>query len=279
MGIGGGAALLVAGFVSQVTNERAIPPVAAPASTIVTQPARHTLPDGSVVELREGAEFLAAYTAATRRVVLRRGEAHFQVAKNAKPFVVVARELEVRAVGTAFSVHLDGKGIEVVVAHGQVAVGKGAADGVEWAAEDNRTETADRQRKQAEATPTAAPGSAASEWFVDAGNRLVVDTEKNFFAPQVFAVTEAELAQRLAWRVPRLEFNGTPLVNALATINRYSRVQLQLVGEEPGTVELSGVLRADNIEPLLAMLEGHYGLTLFRAGDIVIVSGAEPQTR
>jgi transmembrane sensor len=56
-------------------------------------------------------------------VVLERGEAHFQVAKNpARPFVVVARGVEIRAVGTAFSVGLESTRVEVLVTEGQVAV-------------------------------------------------------------------------------------------------------------------------------------------------------------
>jgi transmembrane sensor len=76
-----------------------------------------------------------------------------------------------------------------------------------------------------------------------------------------------------------LEFNGSPLAEAVATINRYSRVQLRLVGAEAGKVELSGVLRADNIEPLLTMLEGHYGLSVVRAGNIVMLSVSAPPER
>src|SRR3546814_19282958 len=64
-----------------------------------------------------------------RRVILRRGEASFEVAHNVqRPFVVSAEGLDVRAVGTAFVVGIEDGGVEVTVAEGVVAVG-GAASG------------------------------------------------------------------------------------------------------------------------------------------------------
>src|SRR3546814_13511842 len=64
-----------------------------------------------------------------RRVILRRGEASFEVAHNVqRPFVVSAEGLDVRAVGTAFVVGIEDGGVEVTVEEGVVAVG-GAASG------------------------------------------------------------------------------------------------------------------------------------------------------
>ena len=57
------------------------------------------LPAGSRAELRDDARLSTEFTAGVRRVVLDRGEAHFEVQKDpARPFVVVAGRLEVRAV-------------------------------------------------------------------------------------------------------------------------------------------------------------------------------------
>ena len=64
-----------------------------------------TLPDGSVLSLSGRTEVLVRFSAAQRAVQLHYGAAHFQVAKDsARPFVVTADQLQVRAVGTAFSV-------------------------------------------------------------------------------------------------------------------------------------------------------------------------------
>ncbi len=71
----------------------------------VSAPERRELPDGSVVDLKPGAEIAVEFTPALRRVTLRAGAAHFAVVKNpARPFVVAVGDVEMRAVGTEYSV-------------------------------------------------------------------------------------------------------------------------------------------------------------------------------
>src|ERR1043166_3485761 len=60
---------------------------------IVLAPQKRILPDGSVVELKDGAAIQVDYTKASRLVILAAGTAHFQVAKNsAWPFIVKAQD-------------------------------------------------------------------------------------------------------------------------------------------------------------------------------------------
>src|SRR5258708_5796577 len=92
------------------------PVTLANAHAVRVVPERRTLPDGSFVELKFGAEIAVDYSGLLRRVSLKNGEAHFAVAKNKdRPFVVEAGGVEVRAVGTAFSVQLGSKQVEVLV--------------------------------------------------------------------------------------------------------------------------------------------------------------------
>src|SRR5204863_5888557 len=80
-------------------------------------------PDGSVVELNRGAVVSAHFTASERRMRLVSGEANFKVAKDPqRPFVVEARGVAVRAVGTAFNVRIDAVSVEVLVTEGVVNV-------------------------------------------------------------------------------------------------------------------------------------------------------------
>ena len=122
----GSACLLLAMFGALWKNRPA--PVAAPVAQVaIVTPATRTLPDGSVVQLKPGAEITVDFKGVTRAVALLRGEAHFQVAHDAKPFVVTAGAVEFRAVGTAFSVELDDASVELLVTQGRVAVEKPAA--------------------------------------------------------------------------------------------------------------------------------------------------------
>jgi transmembrane sensor len=225
------------------------------ASAVVSQPETQLLPDGSIVELNRGAHVTATFTAdgdGVRRVVLDRGEAHFQVRKNPlRPFIVVAAGVEVRAVGTAFAVQLGAQSVEVLVTEGRVAVDQPPAN--------------PPPSTGAPATP-ATPEPLA---FVNAGHRVQVELAAVPAAslappPPVLAVTETELRDRLAWRVPLLEFSGTPLAEVIPMFNRHNagHVQTPLVLADPalGEFQVSGVLRADNIASLLRLLQTEFGI-------------------
>lgn len=226
-----------------------------PASALVSQPARQTLPDGSLVELNDGAKIDVDFAGAFRRVVLTRGEAHFQVAKNpARPFVVRAGEVEVYAVGTAFSVQLGRAAVEVLVTEGRVAVDRPAPPTM---AATNRP---DRN----------------SQTFVDAGNLAVVTMDgavQTVPVPRVLPLSAGELDDRLSWRKPRLEFSGTPLAEVLRLFLRYSGVHITLADPVLGELEVSGVVRADNIEALLLLLKTNFGIVADRQGmDQIVLS-------
>ena len=242
--LAGAAALTIGlGFFLAVRQNGGL--LAAP-TAIVTEPRRQILPDGSVVLLREGAEIMADFSATTRRIALRRGEAHFDVVKDpARPFVVTAPGVEVRAVGTAFSVGLGGAAVEVLVTQGRVAV---------------------------------EPAAKAAE-LVDAGQRARVHSAGG--AAEVSVLSAAELAQASAWRAPQIEFSRTPLAEALALINaRLVPAGQRRIAADPADaglreLRLSGFLAADNAEGFLLLLEGNFGVYADRSGTGAIVLRAK----
>jgi transmembrane sensor len=225
-----------------------VPETSAAASAIVSIPARRFLPDGSVIELREGAAVSVAFSASVRRVVLSRGEALFHVAKDARrPFVVQAGGVQVRAIGTAFAVDLGGHAVDVLVTEGRVAV--------------------DRSSDAELAAPALAADSRTLA-LVDAGHELVVGAAADARdAARVSAVGASDLSARLAWRIPRLEFSGTPLSQVIAAVNRYSPIKLTLADPSLGGVQLSGVMRADHINTLIELLEEVHGIRAERRGE------------
>ncbi|MGH7947208.1 MAG: FecR family protein [Opitutaceae bacterium] len=209
-----------------------------PASTVVAVPARQMLPDGTVVELKDGAEISVAYSTSARRVALLRGEAHFQVTKdNARPFIVAVNSIEVRAVGTSFFVQRRSSQVEVLVTTGRVAV--------------------DRVTGNPATAQASAPQTIAT---LEAGNRTLVDAAASAGEPVVEVVSPAEIGQRLAWRTLRLEFTRTPLAEAIAMINQHSPVQLLLADSALGSVRISGLLRVDNVDSLFRLLEAEHGI-------------------
>ena len=119
-----GVALAIAGGVMWRSLERGTAPVAR-----AEHYERRVLTDGSVLELHRGAAVDLRFTMAERRVELVSGEAYFTVAKNPeRPFVVHARGVGVRAVGTAFNVRLERDAVEVLVTEGRVQVSQLGGD-------------------------------------------------------------------------------------------------------------------------------------------------------
>jgi transmembrane sensor len=221
----------------------------APDDPVVLLPERQTLPDGSIVEYPRGAVLTIDFKPARRLVMLQRGEAQFEVTKDpARPFVVVTAGIEVRAVGTVFAVQKNESAVDVLVAEGRVAVEEPAAK---------------------PAGNEAAPRRELAE--VAAGRRVHIGGRGAAERPVVVALSEREMAERLPWRSPRVEFSGTPLAKMVESINRFNRTQLVIDDPELGAVALSGLFRADDLEAVVQMLEEGFGVKAERrAGKIFL---------
>ncbi|MBA4136724.1 MAG: hypothetical protein C0518_05350 [Opitutus sp.] len=192
------------------------------------------LEDGSVVALNRGAVLETHFTPGERRVHLVRGEANFTVAKNsARPFVVHANGVNIRAVGTAFNVRLDPKSVEVLVTEGKVQV----------------------------TPPAASAGSSAPEIpLLEAGHRTVVRFEPAAPLPQVVPVNESELERALAWQPRLLDFTDASMSAIVSEFNRRNPVRLVLADPALEQLRLSASFRSDNVEGFVRLMESDFGM-------------------
>ncbi len=246
------AAVVVAGYLAL---RGPVPPAGAPIADAVPVQnflrvnEKRALPDGSVVELKDGSRIDVEFAPELRRVRLH-GEAHFVVAKDAaRPFVVEAGGIAVRAVGTAFNVRLEGGTVDVLVTEGRVQV-----------------ETA--------GPATAEAGEAVpAPMVVAARQRTVVPREPAAVAPAVVTVTPEQVREALAWQAPRLQFFETPLSEAVAEFNRRNPPQRIVLREaDLGRVRIGGTFRVDNVEGFVRLLEVTLGIrsTPGGAGETVL---------
>lgn len=85
-----------------------------------------SLDDGSVITLNTSTRLQVRYTKGRRQIHLTEGEALFDVAKDhRRPFVVTARNADVQAVGTSFTVsNVSNAPVEVLVREGIVDVAR-----------------------------------------------------------------------------------------------------------------------------------------------------------
>ncbi|MGI8839782.1 MAG: FecR family protein [Caulobacteraceae bacterium] len=152
---------------------------------------RVALDDGSTVILDSASVVQVKFSGAERTVFLRRGEASFQVAHNkARPFVVHAGDLAVRAVGTNFAVSLQPDRVAVTVAEGVVEVKKIVGH------------------------------APAERRLVGRDEELVASAARPMKSS---AIAEADLARELAWRDGMLIFSGQKIAQAAVEVNRYAR--------------------------------------------------------
>ena len=234
-----------AATVAFLIRPAAVPAPAAPqpaATVVVSSPEQRKLSDGSVVDLNFGAAIELAFTPERRGVKLVHGVAHFAVAKDlARPFVVTANGVEVRAVGTAFSVDTSAETVKVIVTHGRVAVARSAAS------------------------------ESSEPTIADAGMIVSISPARD---PQVATAVPAEVERELAWRGPRLELSGTTLADAVAAFNQKNRVQLRIDDRALAQLRLSGTFRADNAEGFARVLETNYGVTVERTDSVFTLRSA-----
>lgn len=218
-----------------------------PVATVSPRPDRMRLPDGSSVELNAGSEIVVNFQPEQRQVRLLRGDAHFDVAKDAKrPFVVAVGTTEVRAIGTQFLVSFSEEAIRVLVTEGKVAV-KPAGDEV-----------------------TGAAGTGPAPILLPAGTHLdIASRATGDELPAVLPVSNAERDQALAWREMRAEFNGTPLGEALAIFNQRNSLQLSLAVPELSSRRLTGVYWTNDAEGFARLLEHTLGLKAVRTGNLI----------
>jgi len=222
-----------------------VAPVRTASSTVARGYDRRVLEDGSVVELNEGAAVEIRYSGNDRRVWLVQGEAHFSVAKDpARPFIVRAGEVDIRAVGTAFNVRLASDAVDVLVIEGKVEV---------------------------------APPSSPSGLHVQpapvavAGQRVRVSREGTPGVAQLSNATAAEMAQAMSWQPRRLEFSSIPLLSVVEEFNRNGTVHIEIADPELAAMSVGTSFRSENAEAFIRLLEASFEVEAVRDGDRIVL--------
>jgi transmembrane sensor len=199
---------------------------------------RTELPDGSVVQVNTDSEVDVQYTATERRVRLVRGEAHFTVAKNpARPFVVSAGQVAVRAVGTAFNVRLRSAAVDVLVTEGKVQVNDSVQGG-----------------------SLLMPAAGGETPLLVAGERALIPTQAvtGRAAAAVTPVAPAEVDRALAWQERRLEFYDVPLREVVTEFNRYNTHQIVIDDSRLLEQRFTSTYRPDGWPEFVRLLETTY---------------------
>ncbi|MBL8268965.1 FecR family protein [Steroidobacter sp.] len=202
--------------------------------------------DGSRITLNTDSRIRVDISGAERRVQLEKGEAYFEVAKDPnRPFVVVAGNHSVTAVGTAFSVRREGDDVRVNVTEGTVKV----------AASLEKTRAPNR------------PGASGEGLLLTAGS--IAESKNDAVLVQNTGIAEVE--QGLTWRSGTLTFRQTPLADAIAEFNRYNGRQIIIEDSALARIEVGGVFRATGIDPFIYLLQSRFRVSVTEDGDRIVL--------
>jgi transmembrane sensor len=217
------------------------------------------LDDGSRIALNSNSKIKIEFAAERRAVRLLRGEAFFEVAHNQqRPFVVIAGDNQVTAVGTAFEVRYELDHLDVTLVEGKV----------------NVTSTAEPLEVPASVS-SSLRGSrklSSSGYAMTAGERLSIakGVPVKIDAPRVDAVT--------AWRRGEVMLDDTPLTDAIAEMNRYSKSALVIDESNIATLHVSGIYHTGDSEGFAQTVANLYGLQVAQEGGQIHLRSAAPPT-
>ncbi|QPG04846.1 FecR domain-containing protein [Salinimonas marina] len=209
------------------------------------------LADGSIVQLNTNSIINIDFSGNIRRIELQKGEAHFAVAHDHyRPFVVVAGNNTVTAIGTAFNMqYTDTSAFELVVTEGKVLVRNKSAQG-----------------QLSDATALINPDAS------NAG-QLLVSGEKASIQGQVSKrhnMTTDAMQQDLAWQQGMIVFKGEALEDALKEIGRYTPVTFKIADPALRTKRVAGYFKVGDISGLLFALKNSFNIEHTRTNGMTI---------
>ena len=209
------------------------------------------LDDGSGVTLNTGSQLLVEYSGSARRILLKRGEAYFEVAEDSeRPFTVDLGTHAVTALGTAFNVRKDPERYQVAVLEGAVAL---------------------------HAVTDELPVSLPSVSIRGPGPRRVEAgwvAEFKVSSHELTAFQPESMERYRDWRGGMLSFSYEPLSQVVQELNRYSRKKILI--EDASVMELSVVsaIRITDIDAALYGLEQVLPIKVTRYYDRIVITAS-----
>jgi transmembrane sensor len=232
------------------------------------------LEDGSQVTLDTQTELTVAFTKAERTVRLKRGQALFEVAKDrTRPFIVQVHNRRFVAVGTAFDVRLDGEQIKITMIEGTVRVERATSPNASTNATAPGERRTPRNSQSASDTADLDPGAAAKAALVatlTAGEQLIVD------AASQDSVRPADADRATSWRRGQIVFDNTRLADAIAELNRYSDLRIELGDPALADLRLSGAFATGRPTRFLEAVTAYFPIEAAPSGRHTVLLRARP---
>jgi transmembrane sensor len=199
----------------------AIDPVKLEFRTTMGERHSYQLEDQSTLTLNTNSKASVAYTAALRHIDLLRGEAYFEVHKDAdRPFEVDVGNARVTALGTAFNIYRSGETATITVTEGVVRVTALGAAG----------------------RPTATEILRANQYLTATDDGLQ-------------PVISVDVTNQTAWTQGKLIAEEMPLPELVRQLERYWDRRILIVDPEIARLTFSGVFELDQPQAVLNALQ------------------------
>ena len=224
--------------------------------TRVGEQKRVELDDGSVITLNTGSELLVGLSGTERKVILRRGEAYFDVARDSsRPFSVDAGLRTVTVLGTAFNLRKSPDRLQLAVTEGTVALhaeGEVVSSTASLISTDNNTS-----------------GLMAGQYRLQAGWVAEVEARE-----QELMAYRGNMESLALWRTGALDFDNTPLMDVVRELNRYSGKKILI--EDSSIMELAvlGVIQVHSIDQAVRGLEYTLPIKATHYFDRIVLTGS-----
>jgi transmembrane sensor len=192
-----------------------------------------TLEDGTVVSLNSDAAIQTHYSDRERRIVLLRGEAFFDVAKNPeRPFIVDNNGLNAKALGTHYAVRAANGALpeEVQVEEGQVEV------------------------ETQNGIALLGTGDVAT---LDGNGKIIRSRQ--------------DVASNTAWREGKLIFSGQSLREVLKTLAQYRHGRIIILDDAAARLRVSGIFDLKETDQALRILESNLPVAVTRLSSLMVL--------
>lgn len=197
--------------------------------TDVGQLQRYVLSDGSELTLGANSRVSIDFTHSLRKVVMERGEVFFEVSKDAdRPFVVVAGNGLVRAIGTAFNINKRDQSVTVSVVEGVVRVSRQTTGSGDLAVTNSAALEQEDAGTQLESAQQLTYDRAGTVWRAQQDEKI--------------------LERATGWREGRLAYVNERLDAVLQDINRYSSRKLVLGDSVLSELSYTGTVFSGSID-------------------------------
>lgn len=205
-------------------------------STAIGERRQMTLADGSSLLLDAGTSLDIEITPQHRRLRLHRGALHVAVAPDpARPFEVIAAGGTTRALGTAFEVRRRDDDVQVAVTEHAVRVS-----------------------------------------YRDGSSRTVQSGQSLRYGPSagLQAVQPANLTSLTAWQRGQLVFDGRPLGDVVADMQRYRRGLILISDARLRALPVTGVFATDDSEGLVEAIAASLPVRVLRLPLVTVIRPA-----